>query len=149
MCNSSEDSMRWEQAINLKQFEFQRLTGISFDLFDKLTTAVRQARNGRGRPPKLSIEDQVLMTLFYWKAYPPLWRLGLEFGISEATASRTVVSVEDDIMKSGAFRMQGKKLEWMDPSGHKQLLSMQPSSKLKDQRKGSVHIIVESIRITE
>jgi len=138
--------MRWTQAINLKPHEFQRLTGITFDLFDKLTTAVRKMRNGRGRPPKLLLEDQVLLALFYWKAYPPLWRLGLDYGVSEATASRIVVSVEDDIMKSGVFHLRGKKLEWVDPSGHKQSLSMQPSSRLRDQRKDNVRFIVESIR---
>ena len=141
--------MRWEQAINLKPHEFQRLTGISFDLFDKLTIAVRNSGNGQGRPPKLSIENQVLLANLYWKAYPPLWRLGLDFCISEATASRIVVSVENAVIKSGIFNIQGKKLEWMDPTGRVQQLLMQPLSKLRDQRRANVRIIVENIRRME
>ena len=141
--------MRWEQAINLKPHEFQRLTGISLDLFDKLSNAVRESCNGQGRPPKLTIEDQVLLAILYWKAYPPLWRLGLDFGVSEATASRIVQSVEDEIIKSGILKMQGKKLVWTDPTGHMQSLSMQPSLKLRGRQRANVRIIVENIRLME
>ena len=141
--------MRWEQALNLKPHEFQRLTGISFDLFDKLTVAVRESCNGQGRPPKLTIEDQVLLANLYWKAYPPLWRLGLDFGVSEATASRIVVSVENAVIKSGIFKLQGKKLEWTDSTGHTQSLLMQPSSKLRDRQRANVRFIVENIRLME
>ena len=141
--------MRWEQALNLKPHEFQWLTGISFDLFDKLTVAVRESCNGQGRPPKLTIGDQVLLANLYWKAYPPLWRLGLDFGVSEATASRIVVSVENAVIKSGIFKLQGKKLEWTDSTGHTQSLLMQPSSKLRDRQRANVRFIVENIRPME
>ena len=141
--------MRWEQAINLKPHVFQRLTGISLDLFDKIVVAVRQSRSGRGRPSKLSLEDQVLLAVLYWKDYPILQRLGLSYGIAESTASRMVISIEDSIVSSGAFKLQGKKLEWVDHNGRTRSLWMRPSSELRGHQRDSAIIIVENIRLME
>ena len=139
--------MRWEQAINLKPHVFQRLTGISLDLFDRLVVAVRESRSGRGRgrPSKLSIEDQVLLAVLYWKDYPILQRLGLSYGIAESTASRTVISIENSIISSGAFKLQGKKLEWVDHSGRTRSLWMRPSSELRGHQRDNAIFIVENI----
>lgn len=35
-----------------------------------------------GRPPKLVVEDQVLLTLEYWREYRTMFRLGTSWGIS-------------------------------------------------------------------
>lgn len=51
--------------------DFKRLSGVHFETFNQMVEIVKQAESLRkktGRPPKLSIEDQILisMTLEYW-----------------------------------------------------------------------------------
>lgn len=62
-----------------------------------------------GRPPKLPLCDQLLLTLMYWREYRTLFHIANTYGMSEATASRTVRKVEDALMRSGRFRLPGKK----------------------------------------
>ncbi|WP_407303251.1 transposase family protein, partial [Acinetobacter sp.] len=49
----------------------------------------------KGKPAKLSLEDQVLLCLSYWREYRTLFHIATSCGVSEATASRIVRHVED------------------------------------------------------
>ena len=89
------------------------------------------------------------MAVLYWKDYPVLERLGLSYGIAESTASRIVISVENSIISSGDFTLQGKKLEWVDHNGRTRLLWMRPSSELRGHQRNSGLVIVENIRLME
>ncbi|WP_197710996.1 helix-turn-helix domain-containing protein, partial [Acinetobacter baumannii] len=37
----------------------------------------------KGRPPKLSIEDQILLGLSYWREYRTLFHVATSYGVSE------------------------------------------------------------------
>ena len=65
--------------------------------------AAERAKTKRGRPCKLSLEDQLLMTLGSWRESRTLFHLGTTMGISEGTASRRVRWVEDPLIGSGRF----------------------------------------------
>lgn len=63
--------MTYEQVKNLKPEDFKRLCGVRQQTFKHMvevvkTNAVRKQKTGR--PGKLSLEDQILMTLTYWRA---------------------------------------------------------------------------------
>jgi hypothetical protein len=62
----------------------------------------------RGRPNKLSVPEQVLLTIQYWRQYLPQHALGLIFGVSEATACRIIESVERALAKSGKYDLNKK-----------------------------------------
>ena len=62
-----------------------------------------------GRPPKLARTDQLLMTLMYWREYRTEFHIGISYGVSEATVCRTIQKVENVLMKSGEFRLPGRK----------------------------------------
>jgi hypothetical protein len=62
-----------------------------------------------GRPPKLSVEDQVLMTLEYWREYRTFFHLARSWGIHESSVWRTIRRVEDILTRSKAFTLPGKK----------------------------------------
>ncbi|WP_416680039.1 helix-turn-helix domain-containing protein [Acinetobacter sp. 228] len=49
----------------------------------------------KGRPPKLSIADQILLCLSYWRESRTLFHVATSYGVSESTASRIVRYVED------------------------------------------------------
>jgi DDE superfamily endonuclease len=62
-----------------------------------------------GRPTKLSLEDQILVTLQYWREYRTYFHIGETWGVSEATVCRIVHHVENTLIRSGRFRLPGKK----------------------------------------
>ena len=61
-----------------------------------------------GRPSKLSIEDQLLLCLGYWREYRTLFHLGMTYGVSGATASRIVRYVEDYLIRFKKFNLPKK-----------------------------------------
>jgi len=83
--------------------ETQRLLGMDYD---QLMGLITQAQNlyarqkshqelqkgriikpGSGRPPKLTIQDQILLTLVYLHHLPTFQLLGVQFGVGESTAN--------------------------------------------------------------
>jgi len=65
--------------------------------------------DSRGRPSKLSVEDQLPMLLMYYREYRPFLHIGLNYGISEVQCWRIVTQVESALIQSKAFRLPGKK----------------------------------------
>jgi hypothetical protein len=68
-----------------------------------------ETRIKSGRPPKLSVEDQVLMTLEYRREYRTFFHLARSRGVHESRVWRTIRRVEDISTKSKAFTSPGKK----------------------------------------
>ncbi len=47
--------------------QFYRLTGVKRGVFELMVEVVSAARSGRGRRPTLSVADQLLLSLCYWR----------------------------------------------------------------------------------
>jgi hypothetical protein len=101
--------MYYEQIKNLKPTAFTRLTGVKRETFEAMLQALQDQIRDFGRPTKLPLCDQLLLTLMYWREYRTLFHIGSTYGLSEATASRTVRKVENALMRSGQFTLPGKK----------------------------------------
>lgn len=104
--------MTYEELKNLKPTEFKRLCGVHFDTFERMVEVLRPylERTGRrGGQPKLSVEDQLLITLEYWREYRTYFHIGNSWAIHESTVCRIVRKVEQLLIRSGAFRLPGKK----------------------------------------
>jgi acyl-CoA synthetase (AMP-forming)/AMP-acid ligase II len=101
--------MRYETIKHLKDTDFKRLTGVQLETFEKMLAVVEKGLRHFGRPPKLSRADQLLMTLMYWREYRTEFHIAQSYGISEATVCRTIRKVEDTLVRSGRFRLPGKK----------------------------------------
>jgi len=67
-----------------------------------------------GKPSKLSIEDQVLMSLEYWREYRTYFHIGRSWDLHEATVCRIVKKVENALIRCGIFQLPGKK-QLLDP----------------------------------
>jgi hypothetical protein len=102
--------MRYEEIKDWKDADFKRLTGVKPGTFAKMLAVLEKELRNFGRPPKLSRADQLLMTLMYWREYRTQFHIVGSYGISEATVCRTVNKVEDALMRSGEFRLPGKKV---------------------------------------
>jgi len=75
-----------------------------------MLTVLKHELPSFGRPPKLSRADQLLMTLMYWREYRTQFHIAGSYGLSEATVCRTINKVEDALVRSGEFRLPGKKV---------------------------------------
>jgi Helix-turn-helix of DDE superfamily endonuclease len=101
--------MRYETIEHLKDSDFKRLTGVQRKTFDQMLKVVEKGLRDFGRPSKLSRADQLLMTLMYWREYRTEFHIAQSYGISEATVCRTIRKIENALVRSGKFRLPGKK----------------------------------------
>lgn len=71
---------------------------------------LRAAQNDsrRGSPSKLSLEDQLLMTLSYWREYRTLFHVAMTYRIHESIASRIIQKIENLLIKSNKFHLPKK-----------------------------------------
>jgi hypothetical protein len=106
--------MSYEQVKDLRPADFKRYCGVEPDTFRRMVELVSKRLTGErrkaGRPPKLSVEDQVLLTLEYWREYRTLFHLATSWGLHESNACRVIRRVEDILTKSRAFKLLGKKV---------------------------------------
>jgi hypothetical protein len=104
--------MTYEQVKSLKSEDFKRLCGVRPETFNQMLEAVRahsRAKQKTGRPGKLCLEDQLLMTLEYWREYRTYFHIGQSWGVNESTAYRIIRKIEDTLTKSRTFTLPGKK----------------------------------------
>ncbi len=112
--------MSYEQIKDLRPADFKRYCGVEPETFRRMVEVVSKrltkTRRKAGRPPKLSVEDQVLLTLEYWREYRTLFHLAKSWGIHESNVCRHIRRVEDILTKSRALRLPGKKV--LQPADH-------------------------------
>ncbi len=101
--------MKYETTKDLKDTDFKRLTGVERRTFELMLKVVTRGLSDFGRPTKLSRADQLLMTLMYWREYRTEFHIAQSYGVSEATVCRTIQKVEEVLVRSGKFRLPGKK----------------------------------------
>lgn len=91
---------------------FKRLTGVKPETLKVMVEALRRAEETKrksGRPSKLSIENQVLLTLMYLRENRTYFHIGHTYGINASTAYRITRHVEDTLSKEEKFKLPGKK----------------------------------------
>ena len=104
--------MTYEHVKSLKPEDFKRLCGVRPETFNQMLEAVRahsRPKQKTGRPGKLCLEDQLLMTLEYWREYRTYFHIGQTWGVNESTAYRIIRKIEDTLTKSRTFTLPGKK----------------------------------------
>ena len=104
--------MKLAQAQRLSKQKFKRLTGMSPRTYYFIVKVVKEQEKNKkkpGRPYKLSVEEQVLMSIEYWREYRPYFQIGVDWGVSESMVCRTVHKVENLLIKSGNLALPGQK----------------------------------------
>jgi hypothetical protein len=117
--------MYWKNIKHLNDSGFKRLTGVKLKTFKLMVKSVNSAEskkikkrgNRRSRPYILSIEDQILMTLMYYREYRTQYHIAASYGVSEPSVCRTIRRVEEILMKQEAFQLPGK--EKLSGSNHR------------------------------
>lgn len=104
--------MTYEQFKHLKPSAFKRRCGVQPETFEQMTHLLRpqlDRRGKRGGQCKLSVEDQLLLVLEYWREYRTQFHIATTWGLSESAVCRLISKVETLLMRSGQFRLPGKK----------------------------------------
>jgi len=102
----------YEKTKQLKE-DFKQLIGVKRKTFEIITEILKKAYKEQhkkgGRNRKLTMEEQLLMTLKYLRQYVTQKELAYEFEVGEATVHDIIVWVENTLIKDGTFSLSGKK----------------------------------------
>ncbi|CAA9391472.1 hypothetical protein AVDCRST_MAG94-5424 [uncultured Leptolyngbya sp.] len=104
--------MRYEEVERLPPGQFKQLTGVKRETFVLMLAVLRQSERQKkrsGRPSKLSLADQLLLTLMYWREYRTQFHITKGYGIHEANVNWIIRKVEGALAASGEFRLPGKR----------------------------------------
>jgi hypothetical protein len=93
---------------------FKRLYGVKPGTFEKMLSILQKEfgalhRKG-GKPPKLTVEDKLYITLKYLREYRTMDSIAAEYGVSKGTVCLSIQWVEDTLVKDGTFALPGKKV---------------------------------------
>ena len=110
----------YEKTERLNNVDFKQIIGVKRETFAAMVevlTAEYLLKHARGgRKPKLTLEEQLIMTLKYLRQYVTQKELAYEFEVGEATVHDTIVWVEDMLVKDDRFKLPGKKVLLEDDS---------------------------------
>ena len=105
--------MKYDQIKELDDERFRRLTGVkrsTFEMMFKILVEADQIKKAKGgRKNKLSIEDQLLITLEYIREYRTYFHISQSYNTSESAAYKTIKWVEDTLIKHQNFALPGRK----------------------------------------
>lgn len=104
-------SYQIEQVRALSAPDFRRLLGVKPETFEAMLAVLvgrEAAKRKRGRPPDLSLEEQLLLALQFWREYRTLYHLAMEWQVGENTVCRTIKRVENALIKSGKFALPAR-----------------------------------------
>lgn len=109
-CQSIEMREQTERSLALPAAKFKRKLGVKRQTFETMLKVLqaREARKKkRGRTPALCLEDQLVLTLAFWREYRTHFHLSEDWGVDESTVRRTIERVEDTLISSGKFSLPG------------------------------------------
>jgi hypothetical protein len=107
--------MLWAKASKLSEAEFKRKFGYYREVFFDMVKVVQDYKDkarladGRGNKSDFSSEDEVLITLWYYREYVTYFSIAVELGVVESTIARIVIKTENILIKSRVFSLPGKK----------------------------------------
>ena len=108
--------MFWENLKKYTKENFKRSTGVEWKTFKLMVKevrrheekAVKKKGNNRSHPFKLCIEDQILMTLMYYREYRTQYHIGGTYGLHESNVGKNINRIENILKKCKEFELPGK-----------------------------------------
>ena len=85
---------------------FRRTFGVYPSTYQDMRAVLEERKNYKkkqGRTPALDLDDQLILSLSFWREYRSGHHLSLEWEVNETTIRRTIHRVEDTLIKSGKW----------------------------------------------
>ena len=99
---------------NRPESVFKRLYGVAPDTFEKMKAILQKEYDELhklgGSPPKLTVEDKLMITLKYLREYRTMESIGADYRVSKSTICESIQWVENTLAKDKAFQLPGKKV---------------------------------------
>jgi len=98
--------------LKLEPEKFKRKLGVKPATFATMLEVLEKRERCKkkpGRTPALTLEDQLVLSLSFWREYRTHFQLAEDWGVDESTVRRTIERVEDALIKSGRFSLPGRK----------------------------------------
>jgi len=99
---------------NDEEHTFKRLYGVKPATFEKMLSILQkefdEMHKSGGRPPKLTPEDKLYITLKYLREYRTMDSIAAEYGVCKGTVCLSIQWVEDTLVKDCTFALPGKKV---------------------------------------
>ena len=98
--------------MGLNRTSYRRRTGIYPETFHDMHEILQSWEGQKkklGRPAALSMAEQLILTLEFWREYRTYFHLGQDWGVHETTAQRAVEQVEAALLASQHFSLPGKR----------------------------------------
>lgn len=148
--------MKFEQLKQVSDEKFRRITGVKRVTFNKMVEVLqvffeeqkRAAKFPGGRPPKLSVENRILMTLEYLREYRTYAHIGISYGLSETRTFENIRLIENVLIKSKEFTLPGKKALLKSDVEYEVILIDATESPIERPKKNSVNFIQEKRKST-
>jgi hypothetical protein len=108
--------MFYKEIENLRPALFKRLTGVKREVFVQMLDCIRTFKEqhrkhaSRGKPPKLSYADKLLLMLMYYREYRSQFHIGVTYGIAESTVCEIITEMERILIQDKRFHLPGKKV---------------------------------------
>lgn len=101
-----------KRSLALTEDKFKRKLGVRPSTYEQMKAVLERREAGKkrsGRPPALCLDDQLILTLSFWREYRTQFHLAEDWEVDESTVRRTVERVENALIKSGQFSLPGRK----------------------------------------
>ena len=99
---------------NSREAVFKRLYGVKPDTFNKMKAILQKEYDKMhklgGSPPKLTVEDKLIITLKYLREYRTMESIGADYGVRKSTVCESIQWVENTLLKDKTFKLPGKKV---------------------------------------
>lgn len=94
--------------------QYKQIFGVSKKVFIRmyldLLRAYRKLHKKGGKPPTLKVLDKLVITMMYWREYRTYRHIAWDYGVGKSTIGKTVIWVEDTLIKSGRFALPSKRI---------------------------------------
>ena len=105
--------VKYDEISDCSDEVFRKKAGVSRGIFQQMIDVLKPVQDKKlakgGRKPKMSLEDQLLVTLEYSNEYPTYAYLGMCHGVSESNLCRIIGWVINTLANDGTFLLQSKK----------------------------------------
>jgi len=93
---------------------FKRLYGVKPETFGKMKEILQKEfdklhMNG-GKPPKLTVEDKLYVTLKYLREYRTMESIGADYGVGKSAICEAIQWVENTLAQGKDFQLPKKKV---------------------------------------
>ena len=113
--------MFYQRIATLSPSSFRRRVGVKNSTFLAMVREIkkhesnikkkrkRKNKKNAGRKPILCIEDQLLLTMMYWREYRTQFHIGIDYGISESQVCRIIQKTENILSTCKKFELPQRK----------------------------------------